>query len=380
MYVQTQPELVDCFKLVMDLYSPCAYSQLVQAAKEPALMSACKWQTNKLFAALNSLHSASRVLKQSVTMGEYRPNELLDKFAPKGPLTTSVSRCDAMEGAAQVSVEKEVFVLHYSAPLLTFQAACMADKVSKELIWDNPEDTSCKECWQMQPTFWSNREALKSVFVEKVKFVIKDLENASECSRTQAKRPRRTVEPPPSMVTCLYTCVTKECYDESIARQRGQPFALKTHMFRSLQGLSSSAAGSSYVPLFTDELSAATLCSFHSFTANAAAGGQHSPTQWCTKSDRSSVPQLVLLTVWFKDEHWLRLLNGPTVTPMPQKKKKSMFPHWQCHNESLGDLVFKIVPSTVQLDVETTQADYPLMSVFADVAAAGWTKGLQRSE
>jgi hypothetical protein len=378
MYVQTQPELIDSFKLAMDLYSPCTHSQLVQAAKEPALMAACKWQTNKLFAALNSLHSASRVLKQSVTMGEYRPNEFLDKFAPKGPLTTSVSRCDAMEGAARVSVEKEVFVLHYSAPLLTFQAACMADKVSKELIWgDNPEDTGCKECWQMQPTFWSNREALKSVFVEKVKFVIKDLENAWECSsRAQAKRSRRTEEPPPSMATCLYTCVTKECY-ESIARQPGQPCVLKTNMFRSLQGLSSSAVGSSYVPLFPDELSAATLCSFHSFTANAAAGAQHSPTQWCTKSDRSSVPQLVLLTIWFKDEHWLRLLNSPTVTPMPQKKKKSMFPHWQCHNEGLEDFVFKIAPSTVQLDVETTQADYPLMSVFADVAAAGWARGLQ---
>ena len=342
-------------------------------------MSACKWQTNKLFAALKSLHSASRVLKQSVTMGEHRPNEFLEQFAPKGPLATSVSRFDAMEGAIEVSVAKEVFVLHYSAPLLTFQAACMADKVSKQTIRDNPDDENAgsKQCWQMQPTFWSNREALKSVFVERVKFVIKDLEDAWECSSPPLKRSRK--EELPSGMTCVYTCVTKECY-ESFACQPGKPCELKMNMFRSLQGLSSSAAGSSYVPLFTDELSAATLCSFHSFTANAAAGGQHSPTQWCTKSDRSSVPQLVLLTVWFKDEHWLRLLNGPTVTPMPQKKKKSMFPHWQCHNESLGDLVFKIVPSTVQLDVETTQADYPLMSVFADVAAAGWTKGLQRSE
>ena len=79
-------------------------------------MFACKWQTNELFVALNSLHSASRVLKQSVTMGERRPNEFLEKFAPEGPLATSVSRGDALEGAIQVSVAKEVFVLRYSAP------------------------------------------------------------------------------------------------------------------------------------------------------------------------------------------------------------------------------------------------------------------------
>ena len=334
-------------------------------------MSACKWQTNKLFAALKSLHSASRVLKQSVTMGEHRPNEFLEQFAPKGPLATSVSRFDAMEGAIEVSVAKEVFVLHYSAPLLTFQAACMADKVSKQTIRDNPDDENAgsKQCWQMLPTFWSNREALKSVFVERVKFVIKDLEDAWECSSPPLKRSRK--EELPSGMTCVYTCVTKECY-ESFACQPGKPCELKMNMFRSLQGLSSNA-GSSYVPLFADQLSAAMLCSFHSFTTHAAAE-QRSPTQWCTKSERSSAPQMILLTIWFKDGRWLRLLNGPAVTPTPMKK--SLFPHWQYHNDGLENFVFKIVPSTMQLGVETTQKDYPLMSAFADVARAGWARGL----